>query len=636
MTMRHTFALVIVGVSGLTLSGCGGGSTSTTPQPPVTYVLTVNSATPASGVAITVSPADNNSAANGSTSFSRNYNASTAVTLTAPATFGGNAFSSWTGCTTASTVTCNVTLNANTTVTANFTAPTVYMLTVDSVNPSTGVAINAAPADNNNTSSGSTSFNLSYNQGTAVTLTAPSNAAGNNFSSWTGCTAASTVTCNVTLNANTIVTANYTAPVAAVTYYVSGSGNDSNDGLTTSTAFLTLQHAESVTQPGDTVYAMNGTYTNSCSSCDVLDISTPGTANAWITFKAYPGQTPVVSFNGWEGVFFEPTAAYVEVNGFTIIGNNANVTLAEAQAQSTTNPDPAYNGNCVAADGRQGTATVRPNHLRILNNIVSECGGGGISTIMSDYVTISGNTVYNASWYSIYGCSPISTLEDWNSDSSTAYKMFITGNRIFGSQEFIPWVSAGKITDGEGIIIDSTRNSAYQSTIPIAPYTGRTYIANNVIYANGSSAIEVFESDHVDVVNNSSYQNIITPVLSGRGEMNLGNASDVNVINNIFYSAGGQNPVSVNPGTTSSIVLNYNLYFGGTNTGDVPNGANDLVAEPLYVDPVDSNPLDVLLSVSSSSPAVGSGTSYLAPATDFAGNPRPGSKGFDRGAYQQQ
>jgi hypothetical protein len=255
---------------------------------------------------------------------------------------------------------------------------------------------------------------------------------------------------------------------------------------------------------------------------------------------------------------------------------------------------------------------------------------------MSDYVTISGNTIYNASWYSIYGTSPISTLTDWNSDSSTAYKMVITGNRIFGSQEFIPWVVAGKITDGEGIIIDSTRNSAYQSSVPIAPYTGRTLIANNVIYNNGSSAIEVFESDHVDVVNNSSYQNILTPVLTGRGEMNLGNASDVNVINNIFYSAAGQNPVTVNPGTTSMVVLNYNLYLGGTNTGDVPNGPNDLIGDPFYVDPADSNPLNVLLSVSASSPAVGSGTSYLAPATDFAGNPRPGSKGFDRGAYQQQ
>jgi hypothetical protein len=514
--------------------------------------------------------------------------------------------------------------------------PTTYSLTVDSATPASGVAITVAPAGNSNFANGTTPFTRTYNSGVSVTLTAPAMSGTNTFSSWSGCTTASSVTCTVTLTANTTVTANYTAPVAALTYYVSGSGSDSNDGLTQATAFLTLQHAAGLTQPGTLVYVMNGTYTNACPSCTVLDVSIPGTANGWITYKAYPGQTPIISFNGWEGVFFEPTAAYVEVNGFTIIGNNANVTLAEAQAQSTTNPDPAYNGNCVAADGRQGTSTVRPNHLRILNNIISECGGGGVAAIMSDYVTISGNTIYNASWYSIYGTSPISTLEDWNSDSSTDYKMIVTGNRIFGSQEFIPWISAGKITDGEGIIIDSTRNSAYQSTIPIAPYTGRTLVANNVIYSNGSSAIEVFESDHVDVVNNSSYQDILTPVLTGRGEMNMSNTSDVNVINNIFYSAAGQNPVAVAPGTTSSVVLNYNLYFGGTNTGDVPNGANDLVADPLYVDPADANRLIVNLAVSPNSPAVGSGTSNLAPTTDFAGKPRPGSKGYDRGAYQQQ
>jgi hypothetical protein len=514
--------------------------------------------------------------------------------------------------------------------------PTNYSLTVDSASPASGVAITVAPADNFSSANGTTPFTLTYNSGISVTLTAPAMSGTNTFSSWSGCATASTVTCTVTLTADTTVTANYTAPVAALTYYVSGSGSDSNDGLTQATAFLTLQHAAGLTQPGTLVYVMNGTYTNTCPSCTVLDISIPGTANGWITYKAYPGQTPIISFNGWEGVFFEPTAAYVEVNGFTIIGNNANVTLAEAQAQSTTNPDPAYNGNCVAADGRQGTSTVRPNHLRILNNIIGECGGGGVAAIMSDYVTISGNTIYDASWYSIYGTSPISTLEDWNSDSSTAYKMIVTGNRIFGSQEFIPWISAGKITDGEGIIVDSTRNSAYQSTIPIAPYTGRTLVANNVIYSNGSSAIEVFESDHVDVVNNSSYQDIVTPVLTGRGEMNMSNTSDVNVINNIFYSAAGQNPVAVAPGTTSSIVLNYNLYFGGSNTGDVPNGANDLVADPLYLDPADANRQIVNLAVSPSSPAVGSGTANLAPTTDFLGNPRPGSKGYDRGAYQQK
>ena len=513
--------------------------------------------------------------------------------------------------------------------------PTAYVLTVNSATPASGVAITVTPADNNSAANGSTSFTRTYNTGTSVTLTAPAVAGGNIFSSWTGCTSASTITCTIKLTANATVSAAYSTP-PAVAYYVSGTGSDSANGLTPATAFLTLQHAAGLTQPGDTVYAMNGTYTNACSSCIVLDISTPGTAGNWINYQAYPGQTPVISFNGWEGIFFEPTAAYVEVNGFTIIGNNANVSLAEAQAQSTTNPNPAFNGNCISADGRSGTVTIRPNHIRILNNTISECGGGGVATAMSDYVTISGNTIYNASWYSIYGTSPISTWEDWNSDSSTAYKMIVTGNRIFGNQEFIPWEAAGKITDGEVIIVDSTRNSAYQSSIPIAPYTGRTLIANNVIYTNGSSAIEVFESDHVDVVNNSSYQDIVTPVLTGRGEMSLNQTSDVNVINNIFSSAAGQNPVAVDKGTTSAIVLNYNLYFGGTNTGDVPNGANDLVGNPLYVDPADANPLNVLLSVSPSSPAVGTGTSYLAPTTDFAGNPRPGSKGYDRGAYQQQ
>jgi len=525
------------------------------------------------------------------------------------------------------------------TTTVSTPPPTTYALTVNSASPASGVAITVTPSDDNKSGNGATSFTRTYDAGAAITLTAPATSGSNAFSSWTGCTSATTVACNVTLAANTTVTANYIAPTSAATYYVSGSGSDSADGLTIATAFLTLQHAASMTQPGDTVYVMNGTYINSCPSCDVLDITISGTAGNWITYKAYPGQTPIISFNGWEGIFFEPTAAYIEVNGFTVIGNNANVTLAAALAQSTTNPDPAFNGNCITSDGRMGTATVRPNHIRILNNIISECGGGGVGTAWSDYVTISGNTIYNSAWYSIYGASAISTWENWDSDNSTGYKMIINGNRIYGNEELVPVFDNNPpmITDGEAIIIDSTRNSAYNPTNdPLPPYTGRTLIANNVIYNNGSSAIEVFESDHVDVVNNSSYQNVTNPPLSGRGEMNLNQTSDVNVIDNIFYSATGQNPVASVPKTTSSVTLNYNLYYNGSITGDIPTGPNDLTANPLYVDPADANPLSVLLTLSPGSPALGSGTSYLAPATDFAGNPRPGPNGSDRGAYQQQ
>ena len=108
----------------LLITACGGGG-GIVPPPVTTYVLTVASTKPASGVAVAVSPADNSGTANGTTNFTRTYNAGTAVTLTAPATSGSNSLSSWTGCTSVSTVTCYVTLNANTTVTANYTAPPV-------------------------------------------------------------------------------------------------------------------------------------------------------------------------------------------------------------------------------------------------------------------------------------------------------------------------------------------------------------------------------------------------------------------------------------------------------------------------------------------------------------------------------
>jgi len=401
----------------LLITACGGGST--TPPPPTTYTLTVNSTNPASAVAITVSPADTSGAANGNTSFTRTYDAGASVTLTAPATSGGNNFTSWSGGCTSATVTCTVAMNAGTTVTANYTAPAkitptvtvtpgassittaqplavnvtvtvpagdatptgsvtltsgtytsaaatlssggatinvpagslatgsdtltvsytpdtasssvynsasgtnsvtvtvparitptvtvtpgassittaqplavtvavsggagnptptgsvtltsgtytstaatlssgsatinvpagslatgsdsltvsytpdtassssynsgtgtspavtvthVYVLTVNSSNPASGLAITVSPADNNGAGNGTTAFTRTYNSGASVTLTAPATSGSNTFSSWTGCTSASTVTCTVALGVNTTVTANYAAP----------------------------------------------------------------------------------------------------------------------------------------------------------------------------------------------------------------------------------------------------------------------------------------------------------------------------------------------------------------------------------------------------------------------------------------
>jgi hypothetical protein len=178
------------------------------------YNLTVNSTNPASGVSVTasssnvsgivtpiVTPNQLGAIPSGGT-----------ILLTAPATASGNTFGSWTGCTTISGAQCSVTVNSDTTVSASYTTPPPnYTLTVDSTNPSTGVAITASPADVNAKTSGNTPLTLTYVAGTAVKLTAPT-AIGTTatFGSWTGgCNTASSVTCNVTLTANTTVTAGY-------------------------------------------------------------------------------------------------------------------------------------------------------------------------------------------------------------------------------------------------------------------------------------------------------------------------------------------------------------------------------------------------------------------------------------------
>ena len=87
---------------------------------------------------------------------------------------------------------------------------TVYVLTVNSTAPASGVAIAVSPADLTNKTTGSTGFTLSYDAGTSVMLTAPALFNGDPFSSWTGCTTAAGAQCTVTLNADTTVTANYT------------------------------------------------------------------------------------------------------------------------------------------------------------------------------------------------------------------------------------------------------------------------------------------------------------------------------------------------------------------------------------------------------------------------------------------
>jgi hypothetical protein len=68
-----------------------------------------------------------------------------------------------------------------------------------------------------------------------------------------------------------------------ITYFVSPAGNDSNDGKSAAKAFLTMQKASDLVQPGETVLVMKGVYPNG------FWTNKQGRPDAWISFIAEPG-----------------------------------------------------------------------------------------------------------------------------------------------------------------------------------------------------------------------------------------------------------------------------------------------------------------------------------------------------------
>lgn len=419
----------------------------------------------------------------------------------------------------------------------------------------------------------------------------------------------------------------------ATNYYISGSGNDNNNGLTTTTAYRNIQKAADIVNPGDTVFVMNGLYNTQNNNGDIVTINRSGTSSQWIVFKNYQTDKPKIEFNGWSAFSIQPGAAYIEINGFEIQGNNKNVTLADAlnQFHSCNNPgtdadpyQPEFNGSGIAADGRFSSLGFnKPHHINVLNNIIYDCGGGGISMIQSDYLTIKSNLVYDNSWYTIFGASGISIYQSWNSDSNTTdFKMIVEGNICHNNRLFVPWYFVCAFTDGNGIIIDDCNNTQNGSTL--GEYTGKTLIQNNILYNNGGSGAHVYESKHVTIRNNTAYKNSQTPEIND-GQIFANASDDCKIINNILF-ANDDNVTNSNYNNTN-LTYENNLHYNGTTIA--LSSPSCVVGNPNFVDEANFD-----FHLKSDSPAINVGNTTNFSATDFDGNVRSNGSNPDIGAFE--
>ena len=129
------------------------------------------------------------------------------------------------------------------------------------------------------------------------------------------------------------------SPVAGRVYYVAPTGSDSAAG-TQGSPWASIAHAQSIAQPGDTVYFRGGTYayTHADSACksqtadvDAITLNKSGSSGAAINYSAYPGERPVFDFSRIKDDCrikgFDVTGSWLHLKGLEVEGVPQNNSL---------------------------------------------------------------------------------------------------------------------------------------------------------------------------------------------------------------------------------------------------------------------------------------------------------------------
>ncbi len=382
------------------------------------------------------------------------------------------------------------------------------------------------------------------------------------------------------------------------TFYVSANGNDSADGQAPETAWLSLDPALRRLSAGQTLFVMNGRYEQPLSPGrgGHFRLSQSGTASAWIRVVAMTGHNPVLV--GTDGSGLEISGSYIEVSGLEIAG----------QGYSTSNN---FGMGIELADGV---------NLIVSNNKVHGFPLGGIAANRSAGVQIFNNTVYQNGYWNPDQGSGISIWLPQNRGQSfdqDGYTDRIYGNIVFANENKVAanGNAQGQITDGNGIIIDSGRQTGYQ---------GRFLVMNNISVGNGGRGIHVFDTDHVDIIHNTTYQNGFTAALwPGGSELSAYRASDVRFLNNVAVALPGKLPILV--GEASAIESAGNVLVGGVASSIVDESDQVLADGPVFVSP-HTDPRQANFALSTDSNLFGSALELDLPiGTDFYNRSRGGN-----------
>lgn len=455
-------------------------------------------------------------------------------------------------------------------------------------------------------------------------------------------------------------------------YYVSPTGNNTNDGATIATPWKTIQKAANSAVPNSVVNIMAGTYN------ELVSINVTGTLGNPIVFKNYQNDVVTVSGAGFTGKYKNIIAINSKSNitieglilenlicayadGVLIVSNVGqpveNIILRNLKVRNvgfttvaTQKPTAKNNAHGIEIYGQGIDATDAIKNILVENCEINNCILG-----YSEALTINGNVDgYSILNNAIHDNTNIGIDAAGNFGASAnavldhARNGVIAGNTVYNN--------ISKVANSSGIYCDGCqtttieKNNVYSNTVGITVgcevngSSDDVVVRNNMVHRNTYTGIEIggYTTATTGIVNNTIVKNnscYFNDTSNLHGQMVIAKVNNCQFLNNILYSNGNL-LFYVDKIAPQNFTAYNNLYYTSTMAAGAPKvnnqynvvfftayqtttgrDLNALVADPLFID---TNSSTLNLHLQETSPAINAGSALFINPTeqDFDGELR--------------
>jgi len=428
-------------------------------------------------------------------------------------------------------------------------------------------------------------------------------------------------------------------------FYVSPSGDDSNPG-SKHRPWLTIQKAANTLTAGDTAYIMSGTYSE-----HIIPKNSGNQENS-VVYTAYPGHSPIIVGKGsitparigsgttdksQSGQFEIDDKSWIIVSGLKIMHSTSAGIYVRNSDHITIQHNHTYN------TFDSGIGVLRSNNIIVDNNHIELacCGGSAaaqecLTISITDNFIVSNNHVHHGWMEGI----------DAKNGSSNG-KIF--GNDVHNQLRLGIYVDAwNKHTYNIDVYLNLVHDN-YANGFAVAAERGglveNVRIYNNISYHNAGQGITVagwnggweHPMKNIQIINNTFCNNGWGHRAEWAGGIVVENreAEDIIIRNNIC-SQNTSFQITIRKDISKShLVIDHNLIDGYKGYEDEIYGENSIVGEAMFVHKFDRNSSKQAdFHLQPESPAINTGSSNGAPASDYDGIKRPKGSGCDIGAFE--